>query len=401
MADLRTEFIGLALPNPILAAASASTNELGRLRRLEQAGIGGVITKLVSPRRGDPFRSVVQEEAWFAYGDRRLTLAEGRSLVSAAKRALRVPVIANFEGVGAEPASWASVARELAAAGADALELHLTTPNPDAADREQALDIVTVGEVPELAARLTAAVRDAVRVPILAKLTPKAADVVAVARACLAAGAAGVTTINAMRGLAPLDVEHLGRPAYPFMDAQALSAVLGPALAPFARRYTAEVARVIGGGVSSCGGVMHTRDVLERLLLGAETVQLCSALYYRGLPVIREMLDGLARYLDERGMTSPRDLVGRALPGVVPRATIRSPALVAVLTTARHCADCPGPCVTRTEASCDAIARAGAAPVIRAEACTGCSLCHWVCPYHAIAMGPPTLAGAAAPPVGA
>jgi len=85
MADLRTEFIGLTLPNPILAAASASTNDLGRLRQLEEAGIGGVITKLVSPRRGDPFRSVVQEAAWFAYGDRRLTLEEGSSLVAAAK----------------------------------------------------------------------------------------------------------------------------------------------------------------------------------------------------------------------------------------------------------------------------------------------------------------------------
>jgi dihydropyrimidine dehydrogenase (NAD+) subunit PreA len=390
MADLRTEFLGLPLANPILAAASAITNDVERLRRLEQAGIGGVVTKLVSPLRGRPFRSVVRPEGWFAYGDRRLTLEEGRALVSAAKAALRMPVIANVEGAGVDPASWAASARALEAAGADAIELHLTTPNPEAPDREQALDIVTVGEIPELAARLTAAVRGAVRVPILAKLTPKAPDLVAVARACLAAGATGLTTINAMRGLAPLDVGRLGRPAYPFMEAQALSAVLGPALAPFARRYTAEVARATGGAVSSSGGVMTARDVVERLLLGAGTVQLCSALYYRGLGVVREMLDGLAAHLDEHAVKSPRDLVGRGLSHFVPRSTIQSPDLVAVLTTARHCPDCPGPCVTRAEASCDAIGRAGPAPTIRVEACTGCSLCFWACPYQAIAMTPAT-----------
>lgn len=191
-----------------------------------------------------------------------------------------------------------------------------------------------------------------------------------------------------MRGLAPLDLARGGRPAYPAMEAQALSAVLGPALAPFARRYTAEVALGTGAPLSGSGGVMTGEDVVERLLLGAGTVQLCSALYATGLAVIPEMCRRLATYLAEHGLGSPRELVGRGLPYIVPRRLIRSPGLIAVLSTDARCAGCPGPCVGRTEASCDAIRRVAAAPAIDPAACTGCALCYWACPYQAITLRP-------------
>ena len=65
--------------------------------------------------------------------------------------------------------------------------------------------------------------------------------------------------------------------------------------------------------ISGIGGIGNWRDAAEFVLLGASTAQVCTAIMHHGFRIIDDLCDGLSNYLDERGMTSLRELVGGAV----------------------------------------------------------------------------------------
>src|SRR5439155_9839979 len=92
----------------------------------------------------------------------------------------------------------------------------------------------------------------------------------------------------------------------------------GPAVKPIALHMVAEIARdreTAGLPISGIGGITTWRDAAEFMALGAGTVQVCTAAMTYGFRIVTEMMSGLSRYLDEKGMTLG-DFVGRAVPNL-------------------------------------------------------------------------------------
>ena len=111
MADLSVEFAGIQFKNPILIGSSSLTNHVEKMKRLEQAGAGGIVTKLISnavqpPEHNYPFRCVVLNEGWTVMGDQNLDLDYGTSLVKEAKKQLKIPIIVNFVGIEDNEDNW-------------------------------------------------------------------------------------------------------------------------------------------------------------------------------------------------------------------------------------------------------------------------------------------------------
>jgi dihydroorotate dehydrogenase (NAD+) catalytic subunit len=182
-----------------------------------------------------------------------------------------------------------------------AVEVNLSCPNAEDAGRLFALDPATAGAV-------VAAVRGSLRydVPVFAKLSPDVTDIVAVAGACLGAGADGLSLINVLIGMA-IDPATM-RPAL----AGAYGGLSGPAVRPVAVRCVWQVREAFGDvPIIGTGGVQTGRDALELLLAGASMVGVGTAIVHDPSAcsrVVRELEEELTAI----GADRAADVIGAA-----------------------------------------------------------------------------------------
>jgi len=212
--------------------------------------------------------------------------------------ALGVPVIVNVAGYSA--LDYVTVVREMAGTpGVVAYELNISCPNVKGG--------MLFGFDPDLAAEVTAAVKQETDLPVIVKLTPNAPDVVAVALAVEAAGADAVTAINTVLGMR-IDTKK----RRPILGSGS-GGLSGPAIRPIAVHLTYQVARRVHIPVIGAGGVTSANDALEFLMAGASAVQVGTATFADPLAPLA-VLEGLAEYVRANGLASIRDVIGTALP---------------------------------------------------------------------------------------
>lgn len=393
MADLSVEFAGVRFENPILIGSSSLTNNIEKLERLEQAGAGGIVTKVISdipltPGHTSPLRSFVLNDSWCIVGDVRLGLDEGIALIEEAKKKLKIPIIANIISGGGDETRWVEFGLALQKAGADMLEIDLNwpLPPPDEADREY--DSFDLGLNPSLTGKVVKVLKKGTDIPIIAKITPKI-DLIGVAKACIENGVDAITIGNVRLGLPGVDIRNGGKPIYPFVEKGGISPYMGAYLHPIANLRTAILAKKFNKPLSSGGGIMTWEHMLERIMLGAHTVQLCSAIYLHGLEVIDKCLRKLDAYLYEYGYSKLEDIRGCALPYVVPFGETVIHPCVARIVDEKKCLDCEDLCFYEVNGDCLAMSLTERGiPHINEEKCTGCALCYWHCAKSAIVMEP-------------
>jgi dihydropyrimidine dehydrogenase (NAD+) subunit PreA len=154
----------------------------------------------------------------------------------------------------------------------------------------------------------------------------------------------------------------------------------GRALKPIALRATSEIAP-LGRPVSGCGGIGTWEDAAEFVLLGATTLQVCSAVMLEGYEIITDLCDGLLAYLDEQGAGDLGAIRGRALANIVPHARLDAAARKRSTIDLATCTKCGKCAVTCRDAGYQAISElADRTPVVDEKKCDGCGLCAQVCP---------------------
>jgi dihydroorotate dehydrogenase (NAD+) catalytic subunit len=302
--DLRTRLGHVELPNPILTASGCA----GAGRELAQffdiAKIGAITTKsvMLTPRAGRPTPRMAETDSGmlnsiglqgpgidaFLQRDLPWLLSRGaRAVVSIA---------------GGTVAEYADLAGRLSdAAGVTAIEVNISCPNVEDRGQVFACDAGSSAAVIE-------AVRGRVRydIPVFAKLSPDVTDIVAIARACIQAGADGLSMINTLLGMA-IDTETM-RPVL----AGVTGGLSGPAIRPIAVRCIWQVHQALPDvPIIGMGGVRTGRDALELILAGASMVSVGTAIFHDPsacLRILRELDEELAR----RGIERLSDVVGLA-----------------------------------------------------------------------------------------
>ncbi|MGH8916433.1 MAG: dihydroorotate dehydrogenase [Acidimicrobiia bacterium] len=211
---------------------------------------------------------------------------------------LDVPVWGS--AVGESPDDFAHVAKGLASAGVPVVEVNLSCPNLEDG-RMFSLDADRSGEV-------ISAVASAVDLPVGAKLSPNADDIVGVARACVDASAAFLTLTNTAFGFG-IDLDSR-RP----LLSGGVGGYSGPGLKPIALRCVYEVATALPGvAIVGCGGVMTGADIVEYLLAGASAVGL-GTIHLAEPRAGRRISKELIREMDRRGVESVMQLVRGVVP---------------------------------------------------------------------------------------
>ena len=140
------------------------------------------------------------------------------------------------------------------------LEVNVSCPNVHGGG-------MSFGTSPEAAAEVTAAVKAVTKKPVIVKLSPNVTDIVAIARACEAAGADGISLINTMLGMR-IDL----RRRKPII-ANKMGGFSGPAIFPVAVRMVYQVSHAVNIPVVGMGGVATAEDVIEMMMAGATAVE--------------------------------------------------------------------------------------------------------------------------------
>jgi dihydroorotate dehydrogenase (NAD+) catalytic subunit len=308
--DLSTTLCGVRLPNPTVLASGVLglTHEI--LIRVARAGAGAVTTKScsVKPRAGyhNPVVLDWGNGLINAVGLSNPGVEVMVEEIRAARRPLKklgVPVVAS---IFAETIyDFGTVARFISEAKPDLIEVNISCPNID--DRYRQMFAAD----PYVAAQVTRQVKQNTDIPVLVKLSPNVADVVAIARAVVEAGADGVTAVNSLGPGMIFDVETF-RP----LLAHGTGGVSGPAIRPVAVRCVHDICKAIEAPVLAVGGVETGRDVVEMTLVGASAVGIGTAAHKWGIDVFGKVVEGLHDYMKRRGFKRLEDIRGRALPAV-------------------------------------------------------------------------------------
>jgi dihydroorotate dehydrogenase (fumarate) len=358
MANLATTLCGLELRNPLVLASGPLSFDGEALGRAHRAGAGAVVTKTIRreaarnpvPHMARLRTGLLNSEKWsdlpaVAWTERELPRA----------KELGATVIASVALQGRDARDIIPL---LVAAGADALEVC----------SYEAEDVVPM-------------VRDAVaaahHVPVLAKVSANWPDVAAVAAACCAAGAAGITAIDSVGPALRIDVRRRA----PLLDG-GFAWVSGEAIFPIALRVVAQVSLRTRVPVVGTGGVQGADACVEMLMAGATAVGLCSHPIQRGLDAFATLERDLSARLDELGYESVDDARGAALDGLrdsidAPQGSATRPQFAWAEAACTRCDLCVRVCAYRARRSPEETP---------AAECRFCGLCASVCPTGALRM---------------
>jgi dihydroorotate dehydrogenase (fumarate) len=302
--DLSTDYMGLALRNPLVASPSPLSKTVDGVRSLADAGVGAVV--LYSLFEEQLRREAALDSALADAGAERFAEAQTYfpevaeeepgpraylSLLERAVAAVEIPVIASLNGV--TPGGWVDYAKAMQDAGAAAIELNVYYLPGDAhtsgRDVEQRhVDVLT-------------RVKEAVTVPVAVKLAPYFSSTGEMALRLDEAGADGLVLFN--RFLQP-DIDPDRLTSVPTVE------LSSPAEARLPRTWIALLRGRVRASLAATTGVEEPADVAKYLLAGADVVMTTSALLRHGPAYAAVLLDGLSAWMDRKGFATVGDVRG-------------------------------------------------------------------------------------------
>jgi dihydroorotate dehydrogenase (NAD+) catalytic subunit len=297
--ELTVELAGIELKNPVLLASGTAGYGLELSSVTDISRLGGVVLKSVTiePCKGNP-----EPRIWETTGGMLNSIGMENVGVEAlvneilpALDDIGAPVFASI--AGGTVRDYARLASILeSAGGVAALEVNVSCPNVEKGG-------IQFGADPHAISTVVTAVRENCGLPAFIKLSAAVSDLGRVADAAAKAGAAGLSLVNTVPGLAIDPVTRRPR----------LGAVTGglsgPAIKPVALKAVWECYRATSLPIIGGGGIFDESDVIEFMLAGATAVSIGTATFQDPGRAI-EIIDKLPAAIERAGAGSPGELIG-------------------------------------------------------------------------------------------
>lgn len=300
MAQLETQFCGLQLKNPVIAASGTFGYGLEFKAIVDLESLGGFVVKGLSrePIEGNPPPRVV-ETASGMLNSIGLQNVGVRAFVADKLPELARLNTAVFANVfGYQPEDYVEVIQVLEdAQGLAGYELNVSCPNTKHGGMQFAADPGLLAEVVGMSKKAAS------RRPLIVKLSPNVTDIAVMARAAEEAGADAISLVNTFVALA-VDA----RTRKPRVGA-GLAGLSGPAIKPIALRMVYQVAQAVKVPVIGLGGIATGEDVAEFMICGASAVEVGTATFWDPRRP-QELVAELARFLDRNNLGPAARLVG-------------------------------------------------------------------------------------------
>ena len=327
MADLSTTVNGLHLPNPFVIGSGPPGTNANVIGKAFDEGWGAVICKTISleaekvinvqPR----YARLRSRESSEIYGWENIELISDRGFdtwidefkklkESYPDQILIASIMEEYD-----QQAWVEIVERCQDAGVDAFELNMSCPH-GLPERKMGS---AMGENPDILQEVCGWVMQVAEVPVWTKLTPNVTHIEDPTRAALGAGCHGVSAINTIRSVIGVDLKTL-RPEPSVEGYTTPGGYSCQAVRPIALRMCMEIAQVIRGEfpdgertLSGIGGIETGEDAAQFILLGADTVQVCTGVMKVGYGCIRQMTESLLVFMEQHGFETLDDFKGHSL----------------------------------------------------------------------------------------
>ncbi len=311
MSTLSTTVDGLRLPNPFIIASGPPGTNLNVIHRAFREGWGAVIAKTISldaskvinvtPRYGklhaSDKREIVGWENIELISDRpiEIWLEEFKRCKDQNPSGILIASIMEEYNKDA----WFEIVERCEDAGVDGFELNFSCPH-GLPERKMGS---AMGQDPEILLEVCDWVTNATKRPVWAKMTPNITRIEDPARAALKAGCHGISAINTIRCVIGVNLETL-RPEPTVEGRTTPGGYSSKAVRPIALRMCMELATMIrnefpGRSLSGIGGVETGEDAAQFILVGADTVQVCTGVMKLGYELIKPLCEHLLAFMEK------------------------------------------------------------------------------------------------------
>jgi dihydroorotate dehydrogenase (fumarate) len=301
---MNTTYLGLQLRSPLVASAGPLTQSVDQVKRLADTGVGAVVMHSMFAERllrdaahdadlEDAYaESFAEATSYFPSPVVEPDPARGYlSLVERSAAAIPIPLIASLNA--ADVGSWTTYAKQLADAGASALECNIYFVPGEVS--------LTGSDVEARHLEIVNAVTSVVQIPVAVKMSPYFSSVGNFGLQLIEAGAYGLVLFN--------------RFLQPKVQVSSMSVVAGvdlstPADAHVARTWIATLRNQTHASLAATSGVETAEDVVAYLLAGADAVMTTSALVRHGAGYASQLISGVAEWMATRGFSSVEEFRG-------------------------------------------------------------------------------------------
>jgi dihydropyrimidine dehydrogenase (NAD+) subunit PreA len=393
MADLSTNLAGITSPNPFWLASAPPTNSGYQVMRAFKAGWGGVVWKTLCQ---EPIVNVTSRFAGLNLNGRKMLGMNNIELITDRPLDINLKEIAECKAAYPDraivaslmtdctQARWHDLVLKCQTVPIDGFELNFGCPHGMS---ERGMG-AAVGQDPELVEQITRWVKEVATVPVIVKLTPNITDVRWTARAATRGGADAISLINTINSLMGVDIDTWN--PIPHVDGKSShGGFCGPAVKPIALNMVGDCARdpSVTIPISGIGGIANWSDAVEFMLMGSTSVQVCTAAMRDGFRIVEDMIDGLNTYLDDRGLASVSELVGKSVTRFVDWNDLNLDYKIVASIDQDKCISCNKCWIACEDAAHQCIdrlvdERGGTALKVDEEHCVGCNLCSMVCPVE-------------------
>jgi dihydropyrimidine dehydrogenase (NAD+) subunit PreA len=205
-------------------------------------------------------------------------------------------------------------------------------------------------------------------------------------KACVEAGTNALSLINTIQSVTGVDLDTLV--PNPNVGGQsAFGGYCGPAVKPIALKFLTTIAQndvTRQVPVSGIGGISTWKDATEFMLLGATSVQVCTAAMKHGFRIIEDLCEGLSNWMDEKGFATTADFIGRSVPTLTKWEELDINYHIVANIDQSKCIHCGLCYIACEDTSHQSIRLDYGNPyntyTIKEEECVGCNLCKLMCP---------------------
>lgn len=288
MANLQTSYVGLNLRNPIIVSSSGLADSVEKIIKIEQAGAGAVVLKsLFEEQINAEAGKLMEENSYPEAADYIHNYTKSHSveqyyrLIQEAKKHVSIPVFASINCISG--ADWVDFAREVADAGADGLEVNLFILPVNGEESSK---------IEEHYLSIVRRIREVVRIPLVLKISSYFTNILYMVNQFYHIGVNAVVLFNRMYE-PDINIKDLS-----MSSAEVFSS---PSDIRNSLRWVSLVSdRMKDIQISGSTGIHDGAAAIKMLLAGAQTVQVCSALYKNGVEYLETILSEIETWMDEK-----------------------------------------------------------------------------------------------------
>lgn len=299
MADLSTSYVGLKLKNPLIVSSSGLADSVEKIKKIEEAGAGAVVLKsLFEEQINFEAGRLIEENSYPEAADyiqnytKSNTVDQYFQLIKDAKKEVSIPVFASINCISGT--DWISFARHVEQAGADGLEVNLFVLPVDAEDP---------GKYEKEYFTLVSKIRSTVSIPIVLKISSYFTNILYMVNKFFHLGVNAVVLFN-----------RLYEPDINLKDMSITSAEVfsSPSDIRNTLRWVSLVTdRLKDIEIAASTGIHDGAAAIKVLLAGAQTAQVCSALYKNGVGYLEIMIQEMTTWMDEKGYATVDEFRGQ------------------------------------------------------------------------------------------